>query len=110
MITLPTTAGTGAEMDSASMYTDTTAKIKLCVAHADCTVTAIVDPLLTLSLPANLTAWTGMDALTHAIEAFSVDSFHPMCDGIALQSLLMIDKWLPIAYADGPTWRRARRC
>jgi alcohol dehydrogenase class IV len=83
------------------MYTDTTAKIKLCVAHADCTVTAIVDPLLTLSLPANLTAWTGMDALTHAIEAFSVDSFHPMCDGIALQSLLMIDKWLPIAYADG---------
>lgn len=101
VITLPTTAGTGAEMDSASMYTDTTSKIKLCVAHTDCRVSAVVDPMLTLSLPANLTAWTGMDALTHAIEALSVDSFHPMCDGIALQSLLMIDKWLPVAYADG---------
>merc|ERR1712136_703644 len=88
IIAVPTTAGTGAEMDSASMYTD-------------CRISVIADPLLTLTLPANLTAWTGMDALTHALEAYFVDSYHPMCDAIALEALRLIDQWLPVAYEDG---------
>jgi len=101
IIAVPTTAGTGAEMDSASMYTDTTEKIKRCVMHPDCRISVIADPLLTLTLPANLTAWTGMDALTHALEAYFVDSYHPMCDAIALEALRLIDQWLPVAYEDG---------
>ena len=62
MIAVPTTAGTGAEMDSASMVTDTARRIKLCVQHPACTVTALADPQLTLSLPRHLTAYTGLDA------------------------------------------------
>jgi len=101
VITIPTTSGTGAEMDAASMYTDTVDYIKRCVTHPECKVEVLGDPLLTLSLPPNLTAWTGMDALTHAIEAYSVDTFHPMCDGIALEALRLIKEWLPVAFADG---------
>mmetsp|Transcript_31128 Transcript_31128/g.104014 ORF Transcript_31128/g.104014 Transcript_31128/m.104014 type:complete len:302 (-) Transcript_31128:53-958(-) len=95
--------GTGAEMDSAAMYTDTSRRVKFCVAHPGCTaqIHVIADPLLTLSLPPTLTAWTGMDAVTHAIEALSVDSYHPMCDGIALESLRLMHTWLPPAVADG---------
>merc|ERR1712182_6331 len=99
VFTVPTTAGTGAEMDSASMYTHTNERVKYCVMHPDCQVTVVADPLLTVSLPAHLTAWTGMDALTHAIEALSVNSFHPMCDGIALESIRLIAEWLPVAFA-----------
>ena len=98
---VPTTAGTGAEMDSASMVTDTTKKIKICVAHPDLRTHVVMDPKLTLTLPATLTAWTGMDALTHALEALSVDMYHPMCDGIALEALRLIQAWLPVAYRDG---------
>lgn len=83
------------------MYTHTTEHVKYCVMHPDCQVTVIADPLLTVSLPPHLTAWTGMDALTHAIEAYSVDSFHPMCDGIALESMRMITESLPLAVTDG---------
>jgi len=101
VLTVPTTAGTGAEMDAASMYTDTTAMVKRCVTHPMCEVTVVADPLLTVSLPAHLTAWTGMDALTHALEAYFVDAYHPMCDAIALESMRMIHQWLPIAYSEG---------
>ena len=61
----------------------------------------VADPNTTLTLPPKLTAWTGMDALTHAIEALSVDCYHPMCDGIALEALRLIQAWLPTAVADG---------
>jgi len=98
---VPTTAGTGAEMDSASMVTDTTARIKICVAHPELRCHVVADPALTLTLPANLTAWTGMDALTHALEALWVDAYHPMCDGIALEALRLIHDWLPTAVRQG---------
>lgn len=101
VVAIPTTSGTGAEMDSASMYTDTAAQVKWCVAHPQVSITVVADPELTLSLPPHLTAWTGMDALTHALEAYCVDTYHPQCDGIALEALRMIHEWLPIAYADG---------
>lgn len=101
VFTVPTTSGTGAEMDSASMYTDTNAGIKRCARHPAMRMTVVADPLLTVSLPAQLTAWTGMDALTHALEALFVDSFHPMCDGMALEALRLIQISLPKAYAVG---------
>lgn len=100
-ITVPTTAGTGAEMDSGSMYTVTREGIKRCAGHADLPLTAVLDPELSLSLPKTLTAWTGADALVHAIEAYLVPTYHPMCDGIALQALQKIAKNLPLAVANG---------
>lgn len=95
IICVPTTAGTGAETDSTAMITDTTRGIKGCVWHpSHKPVAAILDPSLTLSLPPSLTAWTGADALVHAIEAYSVPDLHPMCDAIALQAMQLIGRSL----------------
>ena len=98
LLCVPTTSGTGAETDSTAMITDTRQGIKGCVWHpAQKPFAALLDPELTIGLPRNLTAWTGCDALTHAIEAYVVPSFHPMCDGVALQALGMIYRALPLA-------------
>jgi len=61
----------------------------------------ISDPQLTLGLPVNLTAWTGMDALAHCFEAFCAPGFHPMADGIALEGMRLIKDFLPRAVTDG---------
>eukprot|EP00931_Biecheleriopsis_adriatica_P121246 TRINITY_DN96332_c0_g1_i1.p1 TRINITY_DN96332_c0_g1~~TRINITY_DN96332_c0_g1_i1.p1 ORF type:complete len:394 (+),score=85.59 TRINITY_DN96332_c0_g1_i1:37-1218(+) len=106
-ITVPTTAGTGAEMDSGSMYTDTKALVKRCAGHTELPLTAVLDPELTLALPPKLTAWTGMDAVVHALEALFVPMYHPMADGIALEALRRIDRSLLAAYQDGSN-REAR--
>ena len=108
LLCVPTTSGTGAETESTAMITDTTRGIKGCVWHpAQKPFAALLDPELTVGLPRNLTAWTGCDALTHAIEAYCVPSFHPMCDGIALQALGMITRALPEAL-DNPASIPAR--
>ena len=62
---------------------------------------AILDPGLTVGLPPNLTAWTGMDAMTHAVEAFVCPVFHPMCDAIALEALRLIRLYLSRAFSNG---------
>ncbi|MGP5280460.1 iron-containing alcohol dehydrogenase [Pseudomonas helleri] len=88
VITLPTTAGTGAETESTAMVTDTRRGIKGCVWHPLARPSAVIlDPELTRSLPANLTAWTGFDAIIHALEAYFVPTFNPLSDGAALQAL-----------------------
>src|SRR6056297_2626072 len=98
LITIPTTAGTGAETDSTAMVTHTGKAMKYCVCHPDLKPSlALLDPELTVGLPVNLTAWTGADALTHAIEAYCVPGFHPLCDGLALEGLALVSKWLPLA-------------
>jgi alcohol dehydrogenase class IV len=97
LLTIPTTAGTGAETESTAMVTHTKKGMKFCICHPDLKPTlALLDPELTLGLPANLTAWTGADAMTHAIEAFLVPGFHPLCDGMALEGLSLIAKFLPL--------------
>lgn len=102
LVTVPTTAGTGAETESTAMVTDTEAGIKRCVWHPDHRPAAtILDPALTLGLPPNLTAWTGVDALVHAIEALLVPTWHPLCDGLAVEAARLIGHWLPIAVDDG---------
>ncbi|MBT6278270.1 MAG: iron-containing alcohol dehydrogenase, partial [Chromatiales bacterium] len=102
LITVPSTAGTGAETESTAMVTDTAARVKRCVWHpAHKPSVALLDPEITLGLPADLTAWTGCDALVHAIEAFSVPAWHPMCDGLALEAIRLIYPALPIAVKDG---------
>lgn len=95
LITVPTTAGTGAETETTAMVTDTKAWTKYCAWHTDAKVAhVILDPGLTIGLPRTLTAWTGMDAMVHAIEAFLVPDFHPLCDGAALEGLRLIRRHL----------------
>jgi alcohol dehydrogenase class IV len=98
LITIPTTAGTGAETESTAMVTDVNKGMKFCVWHPSLKPSlALLDPELTLGLPPTLTAWTGTDAMVHAIEAFLVPGFHPLCDGAALEGLRLVSKWLPTA-------------
>lgn len=98
LITIPTTAGTGAETESTAMVTHVAKGMKFCIWHPDVKpALALLDPELTVGLPRNLTAWTGADALVHAIEAYLVPGFHPLCDGLALEGLALIAKWLPVA-------------
>jgi alcohol dehydrogenase class IV len=88
MIAIPTTAGTGSEVGRCSVITDPKPNRKFLVCHQEMMPRrAILDPELTMGLPAHLTAATGMDAFTHNLEAFTVDMFHPMCDAIALKGI-----------------------
>ena len=108
LITIPTTAGTGAETESTGMVTDSKKAMKFCVWHPELKPSlALLDPELTVGLPANMTAWTGADALVHAIEAFLVPGFNPLCDAMALEALSLISTWLPIAVTE-PTNLTAR--
>ena len=101
LICIPTTAGTGAETESSAMVTDTKLFVKWCIAHPQQKpIEVILDPKLTLELPKKLTAWTGFDALVHAIEAYVIDDFHPLCDATAIESLRLIYPNLPIVYDD----------
>lgn len=95
LICVPTTAGTGAETESTAMITDTAQLTKWCVWHPTLKPTvALLDPCMTIGLPKDLTAWTGSDAIVHAIEAYCVPAFHPLCDGIALEALRLTSSWL----------------
>ena len=101
LITIPTTAGTGAETESTAMITHVEKGMKFCIWHPGLKPSlALLDPELTLGLPKTLTAWTGADAMTHAIEAYLVPGFHPLCDGLALEGLALVSRWLPVAVSD----------
>ena len=90
-ITIPTTAGTGSEVGrSAIISDDETHQKKILFSPKLLARIVFADPLLTMDLPPFITAATGMDALTHNMEAFLVNMFHPMCDGIALQGISLI--------------------
>jgi alcohol dehydrogenase class IV len=90
-ITIPTTAGTGSEVGrSAIISDDETHQKKILFSPKLLAKIVFADPLLTMELPSFITAATGMDALTHNMEAFLVNMFHPMCDGIALQAISLI--------------------
>ena len=95
IITIPTTAGTGAETEITAMVTYLKEGMKFCMWHPEVRPSlALIDPELTINLPANLTAWTGADALIHAIEGYCVPGFNPLCDGSALEGLSLISKSL----------------
>ena len=102
IVAVPTTAGTGAETNAFGVVTDPATHRKFYVGHASTMpAAAILDPALTVSLPRPVTAATGMDALTHALESYL--SLHPnqWSDGIALQAIRMIAANLPLACDDG---------
>jgi choline dehydrogenase len=103
LITVPTTAGTGSEVTLWAVITDPKRRIKfnvggtgLIAAHV-----ALIDPRLTMGLPPHLTAGTGMDALTHAIECYTCAYAQPWPDAVALWAIETIGQWLRIAYAQG---------
>ena len=101
-IAIPTTAGTGSEATDVTVITNTKNDVKMMIKQpAFMPDVAIVDPLLTLSSPKNVTAATGVDALSHAIEAYLSKKAHPMTDTLALSAMKLILDNLLIAYNDG---------
>ena len=102
IIAVPTTAGTGAEANAFGVVTDPAARRRFYVGHASSMPAAtILDPVLTVGLPPEATAATGMDALTNALESYLSLHPNPWSDGIALQAIRMIAANLPAAVADG---------
>ncbi|MDO5423235.1 MAG: iron-containing alcohol dehydrogenase [Eubacteriales bacterium] len=102
MAAIPTTAGTGSETTQFTIITDTEKDIKMLL-KGPCLMPdlAIVDPAFTLSAPKGITAATGLDALTHATEAYTSRKAQPMSDTFALSAIKRIFTYLPKAYADG---------
>lgn len=97
-ITVPTTSGTGSEVGrSAIISDDETHQKKILFSPKLMAKIVFADPLLTMDLPPHITAATGMDALTHNMEAFLAKNYHPMCDGIALEGIHLIKDALETA-------------
>jgi alcohol dehydrogenase class IV len=102
MVAVPTTAGTGSEAGRGSLVQlPQTGRKTIVLSPYLLPSAAICDPELTLGLPPTLTAATGMDALTHCVESFLSSTFHPICDGIAVEGLRCIFKGLETAVNDG---------
>ena len=102
IIAIPTTAGTGSEVGRAAVILDEEQQSKKIIFHPRMLPNIIIsDPELTIGLPPHITAWTGIDALVHAMEAYCAPGYHPMAEGIAIEAIRIIVKFLPIAVADG---------
>ncbi len=92
-ITIPTTSGTGSEVGrSAIISEDDTHRKRILFSPKLLAKIVYADPLLTMDLPAFVTAATGMDALTHNLEAYLAKNYHPMCEGMALEGIALIDQ------------------
>ena len=103
LVAIPTTAGTGSEVTLWAVITDHERQLKFNVggtpligAHV-----ALIDPELMVGLPPAVTAATGMDALSHAIECFTCDYHQPFNDAVALHAIELVGRWLRLAVADG---------
>jgi alcohol dehydrogenase class IV len=108
-ITIPTTAGTGSEANYAVILTDTEEQRKLTLGTREATPDlAIVDPYFTLNLPRQITADTGIDVLTHAIEAYTCTWRNDFTDGLCLQAARLVFTYLPRAVAHGAADEEAR--
>jgi len=102
IVALPTTAGTGAEVGRASVILDESSETKKIIFHPKMLPQIVIlDPELTVGLPAALTAATGMDAFSHSLEAWSSPLFHPMAEGIAAEGIRLVREYLPRAVRDG---------
>ena len=102
IIAVPTTAGTGSETGRASVILNEDTGVKKIIFHPKFLPSIVIlDPTLTVNLPANITAATGMDALAHNLEAYCAPGYHPMADGIALEGIRLIKEWLLKAVEDG---------
>jgi alcohol dehydrogenase class IV len=102
IIALPTTAGTGSEVGRAAVFLNEETKKKKIIFHPKMLPQiAILDPILSLGLPKNVTAGSGMDALAHCIEAFSSPFYHPMAEGTAVEGIRLVKENILDVYNDG---------
>ena len=102
IIAVPTTAGTGSETGRAGVFTKEDTHEKKIIFHPKMLpAIVILDPDLTIDLPPSLTAFTGMDVLAHCLEAYSSPFFHPLSQGIALEGISIVKKYLVRAYMNG---------
>jgi alcohol dehydrogenase class IV len=102
IIAVPTTAGTGSETGRASVILNEQTGVKNIIFHPKFLPSIVIlDPILTVGLPSKMTAATGMDALAHNLEAYCAPGYHPMADGIALEGMRLINKWLLTAVNEG---------
>ena len=102
IIAVPTTSGTGSEVGRAGVITDERTHTKKIIFHPKMMPrVALLDPELTLGLPAKLTAGAGMDALAHCLEAYCAPGFHPLADGIAIEGIRLCKEYLPRAVKHG---------
>ncbi len=101
-IMIPTTSGTGAEVTKHAIFLDREANVKKAVASTTLLPeVAIVDPLMTVSCPSQVTATAGIDAFFHAVEPFLSRMANPITDALALKAISLITRWLGPAVADG---------
>ena len=102
LICVPTTSGTGSEVTPFAVITDSKTRVKMNILDSGVVpLSSFVDPELTVSMPAGLTAATGMDALTHAVEAYTCKLANPLTDALALKAVRIIVGSLRRAVADG---------
>ena len=102
IIAIPTTAGTGSEVGRAAVFLNEENHKKKIIFHPKMLPQiAILDPSLTLNLPKDITAGTGMDALAHCIEAYSSPFYHPMAEGTALEGLRLVKENIQEVYHNG---------
>ncbi len=102
VVAVPTTAGTGSEVGRASVITDQAQHLKKIIFHPNMVPNQVIlDPELTVGLPKAMTAATGMDALSHNLEALCSPFYHPMAVGIAVEGVRLVKEFLPRAVADG---------
>lgn len=98
LVAVPTTAGTGSEVTIFAVLSDLKANVKFTVTSALIAPdVAVLDPELTLTLPAGITAATGLDAMTHAVEAYTSLISQPMTDALALEAMRLLYRYLPEA-------------
>lgn len=100
LIEIPTTAGTGSETSRGAVITNSKANVK-CLLRAGMPSLALVDPSLTIGMPSHLTASTGMDALSHNIEAFLSNLYHPVAEAIAYEGIRLVAKNIIAAVENG---------
>jgi alcohol dehydrogenase class IV len=99
-VAIPTTAGTGSEVGRSAVIADDETHVKRIIFSPHLLARIVfADPELTVGLPAAITAATGVDALTHNIEAYLAKDYHPICDGIALEGIRLCSQHLPRAVA-----------
>jgi alcohol dehydrogenase class IV len=102
LIAIPTTAGTGAETNGFGVTEDVCTRRKVYIGHSSVKPRiAVLDPELTLGLPARITAATGLDALVHGIESLASRGSTPFSAAYATQAVTLVGRWLPVAYRDG---------
>jgi alcohol dehydrogenase class IV len=111
MVAIPTTAGTGTEAGRGTLIQlPQNGRKTIALSPYLLPSIAICDPTLVLGLPAVLTAGTGMDAFTHCVESYLSKSYHPICDGIALEGLKHVAKGLEASVQDGSNLKARGEC